>query len=51
CQNGMYGENCSSVCSSTCRERGTSSARRCHHTTGGCLSGCVPGYTGQMCET
>ncbi|CAG5124591.1 unnamed protein product, partial [Candidula unifasciata] len=51
CQNGMYGENCTSVCSSNCRQRGTSSTRRCHHTTGGCLSGCVPGYTGQMCET
>ncbi|XP_065924897.1 receptor-type tyrosine-protein phosphatase alpha isoform X4 [Magallana gigas] len=42
---GYYGGDCSLPCPQNCQEG------HCHIVSGTCLGGCVPGYTGPMCDT
>ena len=44
CRAGYYGDNCSTECSSGCQ------SSQCHHVTGICSEGCLPGWLGEFCN-
>lgn len=46
CQSGAYGEDCNQECSGNCVD-GTA----CRNTDGYCVDGCLPGYTGNTCDS
>ncbi|XP_070205136.1 scavenger receptor class F member 1-like isoform X2 [Littorina saxatilis] len=45
CDNKTYGRKCSESCGQ-CKGR-----QPCDRVTGSCITGCQPGYTGQLCKT
>lgn len=45
CPVGSYGVGCSTTCRN-CRD-----VDKCHFTNGTCLTGCIPGYMGDICDT
>lgn len=45
CENETYGQECNYTCGQ-CRDN-----KNCYHTNGTCLSGCDPGYFGDLCKT
>ncbi|XP_061185173.1 multiple epidermal growth factor-like domains protein 6 [Saccostrea echinata] len=45
CPNGSYGQECKSQCLGHCKDR-----TPCNHVTGGCVRGCVVGWTGTLCN-
>ncbi|WAR14140.1 SREC-like protein [Mya arenaria] len=47
CENGYWGEKCSSKCSANCG--GDAYGNRCNSTTGECFNGCIPGWIGRLC--
>ena len=47
CGNGTFGLRCEQKCSINCDSNAT---RLCHHTTGECTSGCIPGWEGDQCK-
>ena len=44
CQEGQYGQRCSFRCGNCLDEE------PCHHINGTCVSGCSPGWKGEMCD-
>ena len=45
CVVGTYGNNCNNTCGNCLN------VNECFHTNGTCLTGCDPGYTGDLCKT
>ena len=45
CENGKYGQGCTSFCGHCFN------SSRCHHANGSCLTGCEPGYGGEYCKS
>lgn len=45
CHTGFYGVACKEICGN-CRD-----VNQCDHTNGTCLTGCVSGYMGDLCQT
>ena len=45
CSSGYYGLNCNNTCG-LCRDQ-----QACDHINGTCLTGCEPGFTGELCIT
>ena len=45
CADGTYGLECNEVCGH-CKFK-----TNCHYTNGTCLSGCDPGFLGDLCKT
>lgn len=45
CSAGYFGGNCASMCGH-CLNR-----TLCHHVTGNCVEGCLPGYKEPTCKT
>lgn len=46
CPGGTFGENCTERCNRTCADR-----KACRNTDGYCVDGCIPGYTGDKCDS
>lgn len=45
CENGKYGQGCTSICGHCFNGSG------CHHANGSCLTGCESGYGGDVCKS
>ena len=45
CQIGTFGPNCNGTCGDCLHYDD------CHHVNGTCITGCRPGYTGDICKT
>ena len=45
CVQGTYGKECNSKCGNCLNTDG------CDHINGSCITGCAPGYVGDLCKT